>query len=507
MLAPLSVSVALLAATPGAKVWSEYQEKWSGRLTPLLSEVLRFPTLGDDTQAIAAQRAWLDRVGGELGFTVRHRETMSEVDLPGPPGAPILGLVVHGDVQPVNPAEWTVPPFSGVVKDGQVWGRGAADDKGPLVQALLVMAALRSSQLPRTHTVRLLVGTDEERGATDVEEYVKKYPLPDLALVLDSDFPVVVGEKAWAEWLVSARERPSGQGPGPVEVVELVAGLSTGIVPDHAALTLQWRKGTPEWDRWLQPILAVKLPPGTTLEVQGTGDRRTLVTHGRAAHAGTSLAQGRNALVALAIAVDGRLPTSAAADLLAYAKQAGRDTHGGGLGLTVNDPLWGGVDTNVARVMREGDGPLTLVINLRSPPPFFGDALKQKVEAHAQSFAAARGARFEFGGKFIFPPYVVAADSPLVKRLLAAYARGTGVQRGPVVSAGGTYAQRLKNGVAFGMWFAEDGPYPGHAADERNPIASLTRGVHVLSEALGDLATSPPMENPLQAPAAKSGTR
>ena len=54
-----------------------------------------------------------------------------------------------------------------------------------------------------------------------------------------------------------------------------------------------------------------------------------------------------------------------------------------------------------------------------------------------------------------------------MKRLLAAYARGTGVKREPVVSAGGTYAQRLKNAVAFGMWFREDGPYPGHASDER----------------------------------------
>jgi succinyl-diaminopimelate desuccinylase len=354
--------------------------------------------------------------------------------------------------------------------------------------------------------VRLLVGTDEEKGANDVEAYAKTYPLPDLALVLDSDFPVVVGEKAWAEWLLSAPERPGGQGPGPVEVVDLVAGQSTSIVPDRATLTLRWRAGTPDWDRWLAPVLAVRLPPGTTLEVQGSGAQRTLVAHGRAAHAGTSLAQGRNALVALAIAVDRRLPTSAAADLLGYAKQAGQDTEGTGLGLTERDPLWGGVDTNVARVIREGTGPLTLVINLRSPPPLWGEALKKRIDANAQAFASAHGTRFESGGQFIFPPYVIPADSPLVTRLLASYARATGVQRGPVVSAGGTYAQRLKNAVPFGMWFREDGPYPGHAADEQNPLASLTRGAHALAEALGDLATSPPIEHPLQ-PAAKPGTR
>jgi len=54
--------------------------------------------------------------------------------------------------------------------------------------------------------------------------------------------------------------------------------------------------------------------------------------------------------------------------------------------------------------------------------------------------------------------------------------------------------------VAFGMWFREDGLYPGHASDERVQIRSLERGMHVLAEALGDLATSPKLEHPLEAP-------
>ena len=79
------------------------------------------------------------------------------------------------------------------------------------------MAALKSSGLQRTHTVRLLVGTDEERGGEDLETYKTAHALPDLSLVLDSDFPVVVGEKAWAEWVVLAQERaeaPSGSDRG-----------------------------------------------------------------------------------------------------------------------------------------------------------------------------------------------------------------------------------------------------------------------------------------------------
>jgi succinyl-diaminopimelate desuccinylase len=489
-----------LAATPGETVWSELQTRWRPRLEPLLSEVMAFPTVWTDTEALAAQRRWLARVGPELGFVVRDRETMTEVDLPGPEGAPVLGLVVHGDLQPVNAAEWTVPPFAATFKDGAVWGRGAADDKGPLVQALLAMAALKSSGLPRTHTVRLLVGTDEEHGATDIEAYRKDHPLPDLSLILDSDFPVVVGEKAWAEWIILAQERPEPPG-GPVEVVDLSAGQAVSIVPDLATVTLRWRSGTPDWDRWLRPVRAVKLPPDTSLEIRGSGGERTLVVHGRAAHAGVGLSSGRNALVALAVAVHGRLPACAASDLLEYTYAAGRDPGGRGLGLPGPDPLWGSVDTNFGELRREANGWFGLHVNLRSPPALWGDGLRARVDAHGQAFAARRGARFLSGGKFGYEPFVVPADAPLVQRLLAAYARGAGRPGKPVVSAGGTYAREMTNGIAFGMWFREDGVYPGHNSDERMLIRSLERGMHVLAETLGELATSPPIAHPLEASA------
>ena len=68
-----------------------------------------------------------------------------------------------------------------------------------------------------------------------------------------------------------------------------------------------------------------------------------------------------------------------------------------------------------------------------------------------------------------------------------------------MVSAGGTYARRMTNAIAFGMWFREDGIYPGHNSDERMPVRSLERGLHVLAETLGDLATSAPLAHPLGA--------
>jgi len=44
-------------------------------------------------------------------------------------------LLSHIDVVPADPSQWQVPPFSGVVKNGELWGRGSLDDKGPALSS------------------------------------------------------------------------------------------------------------------------------------------------------------------------------------------------------------------------------------------------------------------------------------------------------------------------------------------------------------------------------------
>src|SRR5580700_3799373 len=52
-------------------------------------------------------------------------------------------LLSHMDVVPANAKQWQVPPFSGEVKDGDIWGRGAIDDKGPGVIEMMAMLAIK----------------------------------------------------------------------------------------------------------------------------------------------------------------------------------------------------------------------------------------------------------------------------------------------------------------------------------------------------------------------------
>lgn len=91
-----------------------------------------------------------------------------------PKAEPILFLA-HQDVVPVAPGtegDWQVPPFSGEVKDGFIWGRGSWDDKGNLMSQLEAVEMLLASGYKPERTVYFAFGADEEasgvRGAAKI---------------------------------------------------------------------------------------------------------------------------------------------------------------------------------------------------------------------------------------------------------------------------------------------------------------------------------------------------
>jgi len=88
-----------------------------------------------------------------------------------PKAAPIA-LLAHQDVVPIAPGtegDWQVPPFSGAVKDGFVWGRGSWDDKGNLFSMLEAAEQLAKEGFRPKRTIYFAFGHDEEvsgkRGA------------------------------------------------------------------------------------------------------------------------------------------------------------------------------------------------------------------------------------------------------------------------------------------------------------------------------------------------------
>jgi len=153
-----------------------------------------------------------------------------------------IALVHHIDVVPVNQASWSVDPFSGAVRDGYIWGRGAIDMKSNGIAQLMAMIALKRSGVPLTRDIVFIGNSDEELNSTGAIIFVQRHPdlLSDVEYlitegadnVLDSAgkviyFGVGVAEKRtfWQRLTVngvpSHGSRPTKQNPVP----RLVAAL------------------------------------------------------------------------------------------------------------------------------------------------------------------------------------------------------------------------------------------------------------------------------------------
>jgi acetylornithine deacetylase/succinyl-diaminopimelate desuccinylase-like protein len=80
--------------------------------------------------------------------------------------APALLLLNHSDVVPADPGAWTVPPFSGEVRDGYLYGRGALDTKGLAMIQLESFLALHASGVRPDRDVLFAATADEEAGGS-----------------------------------------------------------------------------------------------------------------------------------------------------------------------------------------------------------------------------------------------------------------------------------------------------------------------------------------------------
>ena len=108
-------------------------------------------------------------------------------------------LLAHLDVVPVpeeNLREWTVSPFSGTIKDGIIWGRGAIDDKNSVIGIMEAAELLLSSNFKPERTFYFCFGHDEEiggdAGALHMAAYLKERSV-EAEFVLDEGYAITRG--------------------------------------------------------------------------------------------------------------------------------------------------------------------------------------------------------------------------------------------------------------------------------------------------------------------------
>src|SRR6185503_20596726 len=137
-------------------------------VTDLLQRLIRVDTTnppGNETAAAELLRDYLEANGIECELIAKVPERANLVArIPGGDG-PSLLFLGHTDVVLADPAEWSVPPFSGELRDGMVWGRGALDMKSEVDANAVAIASLAREGFRPSGDLIFAATADEEAGA------------------------------------------------------------------------------------------------------------------------------------------------------------------------------------------------------------------------------------------------------------------------------------------------------------------------------------------------------
>ena len=147
-------------------------------------------------------------------------------------GDETMGILGHLDVVPEG-SGWTYPPYEARVVDGKLYGRGASDNKGPLIGALYAMKAVMESGRKMKRKVRIIFGTDEESGWEDMEYYFKKEPMPDFGVSPDADYPIINVEKGIATFKL--KKKFASDDCSAVKIKSISSGHRPNMVPDECS--------------------------------------------------------------------------------------------------------------------------------------------------------------------------------------------------------------------------------------------------------------------------------
>ena len=177
----------VFAAVPFASLGAQQQpidwDRLRDETVQILADYLRSNTTnppGNELQTALFLKRILDREGIEAQILDTAEMKPSGranlyARLKGNGSKKAIALVHHMDVVPADARYWSVDPFSGLVKDGYVWGRGALDMKGEGIIHLMAMIALKRSGVPLNRDIVFIANSDEELDGIGAVTFVKRH--------------------------------------------------------------------------------------------------------------------------------------------------------------------------------------------------------------------------------------------------------------------------------------------------------------------------------------------
>ena len=374
----------------------------------------------------------------QLGFRTKNAEGRYGYAEIGE-GKEIIGVLGHLDVVPAG-SGWDYPPFGGTVDNGRLYGRGALDDKGPMLISVYAAHDLAREYAEKGKTmnkrIRLIFGQTEENGDWyDMDAYVAEEEKVSYGFTPDGDFPAIYCEKGILvmDWVLPRNGSGLRSGEG---------GIAPNVVPDSCSVV--------------------------------TEDGAAYETTGKTGH-GAAPWNGVNAITAMMkLLAEKNIPVAKA-----YMALMGEDVYGEALGVACASAASGRLSVNAGMLRVENDT-VRFTVDIRYPEDQDADALVETIRRAVAAYG------FEIPPVHPMRPVYLDKKGTVMQQLLKAYRDETGDLSEPLAIGGGTYARAMDHIIAFGPNF------PGeenreHQGNEYITLNNMERLRRIYREALRNL--------------------
>lgn len=395
-------------------------------------------------------------------------------------GDELIGIVGHLDVVPEG-ENWTYSPFVAQIVDNKIYGRGAIDDKGPVIASLYAMKAVmdycNDNSIVLNKRVRLILGLNEENDWKCIDYYKQHEEIPSIGFSPDADFPCIYAEKGLiSPFLIMDYSIFKDKD---IVLTNIASNNNPlNVVPKYCSCVISIKNNIEDVDNFIKKLVSEYNFDIVTEKINN--NELKITSNGIQAHAAHP-DLGINAISRLIIVLDKlfkhydiNIPLF---DL--FTKYIGLDYNGNLLKINVPDES-GELTLNVGQFYFD-DNNLKIGLNLRVPINTKFKLIENKFSFICKEFD---NVHCEFTAKK--EPLYLPKDSFLVKTLCKIYNDYTNSNAEPIAIGGATYARAFNNFVSFGS------NLPGqkdmcHQTDEFISVDNLMIACKIYCEAIFEL--------------------
>lgn len=395
-----------------------------------------------------------------------------------------VGMITHGDVQPVDPSKWKQSPFQLDSKSepGRLLGRGAEDDKGPIASGLYAMKAIKDKNLNLHKRIELYVYMAEESDWAPLEAFLKTHTPPQINITLDAEYPVVIAEKGYGTVQLTVPTQNLNIASSEAHLSAFGGGFFGSQIPEDAYASIS--NATPAIE------LALKQRAEKQAKMQYTYSWKDQELHikarGISAHS-SKPEDGVNAIAMLADALAIRTwqETTAGSMVNLINELLGTSLYGEKFGrIAYHDNFMGSMSVAPTVIKQTAEG-IQLSINIRRPQGKDRAQLQQEIQDALNAWQAQHRSlqkvSIELSDAWI------RTDAPQIPTLLSVFAHYTGIKNAkPISIGGGTNSRMFPNAVSFGPTMPGM-VYSGHSEHEFISTKQLLLNLQMYTAVLVEL--------------------